>query len=178
VDDGLIALPVGQIERAIIMVRGERVILDLDLALLYGVTAKRLREQVRRNMDRFPPDFLIRLRRLELREVAAICGNLAQVKYSPALPYAFTEHGAIMAATVLNSPRAVQMSVFIVRAFVRMRQMLAQNAEIAARLAELEAKVGRHDEQIATIIEAIHQLMAPPPEPKRTLIGFQSEGRP
>ena len=149
-----------------------RVILDADLAELYRVPVKRLNEQVRRNWTRFPSDFLFRLSRLEhenLRsQIATSSSSHGGRRY---LPYAFTEHGAIMAATVLNSERAISMSVFVVRAFVRMRKALAMNQQIVAKLAELERRVESHDCDIQELIEAISDLMTPPPSSGRR-IGF------
>ena len=176
---GAAIMPIGKIERAILFVRGERVILDADLAKLYGVPTKRLNEQVRRNIDRFPDDFVFQLNRNELdnlrsQSVTSSSGYGGR-RYAP---YAFTEHGAIMAATVLNSPRAVQVSVYVVRAFVQLRRVLGQNKQLAAKLAELERKVGDHDQKIVAIIQAIRELMAPPPKPPRKQIGFQSEMEP
>ena len=132
--------------------------LDADLAALYGVSTKRLNEQVRRNRERFPPDFLVELTAQEKTEVVANCDHLARLKYSSSLPFAFTEHGAIMAANVLNSPRAVTVSVMVVRAFVRLRQMLASHVELAGKLAELEK---RYDAQFRQVFAAIRALMEP-----------------
>lgn len=168
------------VERRILLIRGERIILDCDLAALYGVRTKRLNEQVRRNANRFPSDFLFQLTPGETTEVVANCDHLSNLKYTKVLPYAFTEHGAIMAASVLNTPRAVEMSVFVVRAFVRLRNLLATHKELAEKLAELERKLASHDEQIVAIVEAIKQLMAPRERPntraapERRRIGFQS----
>lgn len=143
--------------------------IDADLAKLYGVTTKRLNEQVKRNSERFPEDFVIQLSRTERDEVVANCDHLSRLKYSPTLPYAFTEHGAIMAANVLNSPRAVEMSVQVVRAFVRLREMIASHKALTKRLDELE---GRYDRQFKVVFDAIRELMRPPePKPKRK-IGF------
>lgn len=167
---------VDQIEPLILTVRGQKVLLDSDLAELYGVSTKRLNEQVRRNRKRFPADFLFRLTRDEKSEVVANCDHLARLKFSPNLPYAFTEHGAIMAANVLNSPRAVEVGVYVVRAFVKLRQFIATHKELAKKLAELEQRVDSHDDAIRQLIEAIRQLMAPPPETKRRgRIGFGRE---
>jgi hypothetical protein len=176
---GAAIMPIGKIERSILLARGEKVILDADLAKLYGVATKRLNEQVRRNIDRFPDDFVFQLNRNELdnlrsQSVTSSSGYGGR-RYAP---YAFTEHGAIMAATVLNSPRAVQVSVYVVRAFVQLRRVLGQNKQLAAKLAELERKVGDHDQKIVAIIQAIRELMAPPPKPPRKPIGFQSEMEP
>lgn len=170
--------PIGEIERAILLVRGEKVILDADLGELYGVDTKALNQAVKRNIERFPEDFMFRLTKTEKSEVVTNCDHLDRLKFSPALPYAFTEHGATMAATVLNSPRAVRVSVFVVRAFVQLRAMLVQNKQLAAKLVDLERKVGDHDQRIVALIQAIRELMAPPPEPPRKPIGLQSEKRP
>lgn len=133
--------------------------LDADLADIYGVTTKRLNEQMKRNRDRFPEDFMFQLSEKEKAEVVANCDYLKKLKYSPNLPYAFTEHGAIMLATVLNSPVAVRASIQIVRAFVRLREMIATNKELAKRLNELEKK---YDAQFKVVFDAIRQLMSSP----------------
>jgi hypothetical protein len=160
------------IERRILLLRKHKVMLDADLAELYGVSTKRLNEQVKRNRDRFPADFMFRLTATERVEVVAKCDHLRRLRFSPALPYAFTEHGAIMAATVLNSKRAIEMSVFVVRAFVRMREMLAKNRQLAAKINELDRRLETHDTAIQDIIEAIKELMAAEAPPRRK-VGFQ-----
>lgn len=142
--------------------------IDADLAQLYGVPTKRLNEQVRRNARRFPEDFCFQLSAAEKTEVVANCDHLRQLRFSPSLPYAFTEHGAIMAATVLNTPRAVDMSLHVVRAFVRLREMIASHKDLAKRLNEME---GRYDQQFKIVFDAIRQLMNPAEKPKRK-IGF------
>lgn len=170
-----VVAPVGQIERSILLIRGEKVILDADLAELYGVETKVFNQAVKRNMHRFPEDFMFQVAREEmesLRSQSVTSRGHGGRRYAP---YAFTEHGAIMAATVLNSPRAVEVSVYVVRAFVRLRRMLAGHKELAAKLDKLERKVGGHDRQIIALVDAIRQLMAPPPEPPGKKIGFQSE---
>ena len=131
---------VPRIESRIQVIRGLRVMLDVDLAALYGVQTKRLNEQVKRNRDRFPSDFLFQLTADEKTEVVANCDHLQNLKFSKALPFAFTEHGAIQAANVLASSQAVEMGIYVVRAFVQLRQALTANADIAKRLAELEMK--------------------------------------
>lgn len=163
------------VERRILELRGSKVIIDSDLAELYAVTTKRLNEQVRRNADRFPEDFVFQLTREEKDEVVAKCGHLERLKFSPYLPLAFTEHGAIMAANVLNSQRAIEVSVFVVRAFVRFRGLLATHKVLARKLDELERKVGEHDEAIRAVVTAIRQLMVPAAQ-KRPQIGFEAEG--
>ena len=163
---------VEQIEPRILLVRGQRVILDADLAALYGVATKRLNEQVKRNWDRFPADFAWSLTRTEKAEVVANCDHLAKLKFSRHLPYAFTEHGALMAASILNTPRATEVSVYVIRAFVRLRELLSTHKELAAKLAELERKVSSHDGAIQSLVAAIRQLMAPPPTSPGRRIGF------
>ncbi len=165
------------ISRQILVVRDHKVMIDADLAALYGVTTKRFNEQVKRNLARFPADFMFRLNETEhaaLRsQIATSNSGRGGRRY---LPYVFTEHGAIMAATILNSPRATEMSVFIVRAFVELREALATHKELAKRLDELELRLGRklatHDQAISGILEAIRQLMAPPEPAKKRRIGF------
>jgi hypothetical protein len=161
------------LESLILTVRGVKVLLDLDLAEIYGVPTKRLNEQVKRNGDRFPEDFVFQLNAKEKEEVVANCDHLVRLKFSHQLPYAFTEHGAIMAATVLNSPEAVAMSVFIVRAFMQMRGQLAANAAILKRLAEIDKTLLEHNAGLRTIWTKLQPLLAPPPEPPRKRIkGF------
>jgi hypothetical protein len=167
--DGQMSLvPVERIERAILSIRGEKVMLDSDLAELYGVETKRLNEQVRRNLDRFPPDFMFQLTSQEWESLRSQFATLKRGEHRKYLPSAFTEHGALMLANVLNSERAAQTSVMVVRAFVRLRQMLASNAELARKLAALENK---YDAQFKVVFDAIRQLMSPPARPKRE-IGF------
>ena len=161
-----------EIEPRILIIRGQKVMLDADLAFLYGVSTKRLNEQVKRNRKRFPSNFLFQRTAQEKAEAVANCDHLAKLKYSPILPYAFTEHGAIMAASVLNSPRAIEVSVLVVRTFVKLREMLATHKELAHKLADLETKVAGHDEAIRSLVVAIDQLMAPPPDTNRRKIGF------
>jgi phage regulator Rha-like protein len=166
------ALLTKRVESRILQIRGHRAILDADLAELYGVEVKRLNEQVKRNARRFPDDFVIRL---SVEEAANLRSQIATSSSSHggrrSLPYAFTEHGAIMAASVLNSERAVEMSIFVVRAFVRMREALAANQEVLSKLAELERRVENHDANIQELIEAIRELMEPLPITGRQ-IGF------
>ncbi len=169
-------MPVEQIGRSILILRGQRVILDRELAAIYGASTKRLNEQVKRNRDRFPENFMLRL---SAAEYTALISQNATSKLGRGgrrkLPWAFTEHGAIQAANVLNSPRAIAMGVYVVRAFVQLRELLASNKDLARRLDELEArldkKLATHDEAITAILSAIRQLMNPP-APKRRGIGF------
>jgi len=169
-------MPLEVVERQIIVVREERVILDADLAALYGVPTKVLNQAVRRNQNRFPEDFMFQLTAGEKAEVVTNCDHLQKLKYSTVLPLAFTEHGAIMAANLLNSQRAVDVSVLVVRAFVRLRQLISTHRDLARKLDELERKTEGHDQAIASIVEAIRQLMTAPPERPRKPIGFRNDG--
>jgi len=165
-------VPVGQIEQRILMIRGERVMLDADLAALYGVETKLLVRTVKRNIERFPRDFMFQLTSKEFENLRCQIGTSSRWGGRRYRPYAFTEHGAIMAASVLNSERAVKVSVYIVRAFVKLREILGAHKQLAQKLAELEKRLEGHDEQIATLIEAIRELMTPPPAAERKRIGF------
>ena len=166
---------VEQVQSKILFMRGQKVILDADLAALYGVPTKRLNEQIRRNQERFPPDFMFQLTKAERDEVVANCDHLRKLKFSPVLPSAFTEHGTIMAASVLNSERAVQASIYVVRAFVKLRQMLAPYRELMAKLDQLEKRLQTHDKQIMTIIQAIKLLMPPPEDKPKEPFGFHKK---
>ena len=166
-------VPRERIEQTILVIRGHRVMLDADLADLYGATTKRLNEQVKRNRNRFPADFMFQLTSKEKAEVVANCDHLAKLKFSPAKPFAFTEHGAVMVASVLNSERAVEVSVYVVRAFVKLREMLGTHRKLAQKLAELERTVESHDRHIRSLFEAIRQLMEPPATRSRR-IGFKA----
>jgi ORF6N domain len=171
-------VPLERVERTILILRGRRVILDSDLAALYGVTVSRLNEQVKRNAGRFPDDFGFQLTREEfetLRSQIAI-SKTERRGGRRWMPYAFTEHGAVMAASVLNSPKAVEMSVEVVRTFVRLRGFLASHHQLAAKLDELERKIATHDTHIVALFDAVRSLMATPERPKRR-IGFQVKGR-
>ena len=163
---------VERIASRILVVRGLRVMIDADLAALYGVPTKRLNEQVKRNRARFPEDFVFRLTASETSKVVANCDHLAQLRFSSTLPFAFTEHGALMASAVLNTPRAVDVSVFVVRAFVRMREAIASHKELAKRLDNLERKLGTHDRSISHILDALRNLTQAPETPRRRGIGF------
>ena len=174
-------ITVAPIENRIVFIRRQKVILDADLAELYGVETRRLNEQVRRNRDRFPADFIFEL---TAEEFAHLKSQYATSSWGGRrkLPLAFTEHGAIMAATVLSSSRAVEMSVYVVRAFVQLREVLATHKDLAVKLATLERQTQalalKHDThaqntrlQLKQVFEAIRELMAPP-EPKKRPIGF------
>src|SRR5262245_54756412 len=167
-------VPVDHIESRILLVRGHRVMLDSDLAELYQVSTKRLNEQVKRNKRRFPTDFTFQLSVEEAQvlrsQTATSKGRRGGRRYRP---YAFTEHGAVMLATGLNSPVAVQASIQCVRAFVKLRELLSTHRELAKKLAGLEKRIQEHDEEITAIFEAIRQLMAPPDKPSKR-IGFHA----
>ncbi len=149
--------------------------LDSDLAELYAVSTKRFNEQVRRNIERFPSDFMFQLTKEEYDSLRSQIATLKQERgqHRKYLPYTFTEHGAIMAATILNSPKAIEMSVFVVRAFVKLREILSTNKELIHKLNELDKKYEKHDKDIKIIIETIRQLMSPPEKPERK-IGFKT----
>lgn len=168
--------PVERIEKSILVVRGQKVMLDSDLAEVYGVTTKRINEQVRRNQERFPEEFAFLLTR---QEVTILKSHFATSSWGGRRkrPLVFTEHGALMAATILNTPVAVAASLQVVRAFVRLRQLLATHVELARKLDELEAKYTEHDKKLVVVFEAIRQLTMPPHVPeKKGRIGFQSPG--
>jgi len=162
-----------RVESRILSIRDYRVILDSDLAELYGVEVRALNQQVKRNARRFPDDFVMQLTADEAFDLKSqnVISSSSHGGRRRSLPYAFTEHGAIMAASVLNSKRAVEMSIFVVRAFVRMREALASNQQILAKLNELERQVEGHDASIQELVEAIRELMEPPPASGRR-IGF------
>lgn len=164
---------VGSIEEKIRDVRGQRVVLDSDLARLYGVETRALNQAVRRNADRFPSDFVYRLTPGEREKIAAACDDLAALRFSSNPPYAFTEHGALMAAAVLHSPQAIEMSVFAARAFVRLRSIYASHTELARRLDEIDVRASRQNSDLRPIVQAIRQL-ALPPIPRRCSVGSAS----
>ena len=169
-------VPLEQIGYAILVLRGQRVILDRDLAAIYGVTTGRLNQAVKRNAKRFPEDFMFRLTREEVERSRSQIANLnnsrgSNIKY---LPHAFTEHGAIQASNVLNSSRAVEMGVYVVRAFVQLRGLLASNAALARKFSDLEHKLKNHDDAIVAILSTIRDLMNAPAT-KRRGIGFTAD---
>jgi ORF6N domain len=165
-------IPVEKIERSIFLIRGQRVMLDRDLAYLYGVPTKVLNQAVKRNERRFPSDFMFRLTKEEKKGLVTNCDRLARLKHSSALPSVFTEQGVAMLSSVLNTERAIEVNILIMRAFVRLREAMASGKEFARRLEELERRIASHDENIRTLFQAIRQLMAPP-APGRNKIGFQ-----
>jgi len=189
-DKGGCLIPTERLDNAIIEVRGRKVMLSRDLAALYGVSTKAFNQAVKRNAERFPEDFMFQLTREEAQSLRSQsvtsneAGSRSQIvtlngrpgrggqRYRP---YAFSEHGAVMAATILNSPRAVEVSVFVVRAFVRLSRVAADQRQFAPKLAEIEAKLSVHDQSLKTVFDALRQLMQPSPAPKRRKIGFATD---
>lgn len=165
------------VEDRILTIHGQKVVLDADLAVLYGVSTRRLNEQVKRNLNRFPPDFMFRLSKKEVDGLMRSQFATASKRNIRHLPYAFTEHGALMAATVLNSQRAVEMSLFIVRAFMKMRERLAMTHALEKHLAEIDRKLLSHDSSLRDLYERIRPLLLPSPDPPKRKIGFRAEER-
>lgn len=158
----------------ILVIRNKKVMIDKDLAELYDVPTKRLNEQVKRNIKRFPEDFMFQLTAAEKEEVVANCDHLKSLKFSANLPYAFTEHGAVMLASILNSDTAIAVNIRIIRIFTQMREMLSTHKDILLKLEQLEKKTTGHDDHIALIFEYLKQLLAPPQE-QRVPIGFKRD---
>lgn len=182
-----VSLPLETITQRILILRGQKVLIDSDLATLYDVPTKRFNEQVKRNLERFPEDFMFQLTEEEYDSLRSQFATLktGRGQHRKYLPYVFTEHGAIMASMILNSPRATQVSVYVVRAFVTLREMIVSNKDLAHRLDELESKADlievKHDNfehntrvQLKQVFEAIRELSAPPETPKKRAIGFIS----
>ena len=166
-------VPAERIERSILLIRGQKVLLDRDLAELYGVETRSLVQAVKRNRERFPGDFIFQLDWSEVEQLSrsqfVILKRGQNVKFRP---YAFTEQGVAMLSSVLRSRRAIEVNIAIMRAFVRLREILATNKDLAAKLAEHDKKLGEHDEKFQVVFEAIRLLMAPPPAAKKRRIGF------
>jgi len=170
-------IPVERLVQSIRWIRGQRVLLDSDLAILYDVTTGNLNKAVKRNVDRFPSDFMFQLKPQELANLKFQFGTSSWGGRRRSRPYVFTEQGIAMLSSVLNSERAIKVNIAIMRAFVKLRQMLDTNREHASKFSELERRVGKHDEEIAVILETIRQLMPPPEKPRRE-IGFHVRERP
>ena len=156
----------------ILTIRGKKIMLDRTLAQLYGVSTKVLNQAVKRNISRFPKDFMFRLTAAEKEELVTNCDQFNTLKHSTSLPYAFTEQGIAMLSSVLNSERAIQVNILIMRIFTRLRDMFSTHKELATRLEELEIKYAGHDEKIKVIFEALKKLLEPPPVPEKPRIGF------
>jgi hypothetical protein len=164
------ALSVELITSKIFMLRGKKIMIDRDLAFLYRVSTKRLNEQVKRNIKRFPSDFMFQLTQSEKIELVAICDRFNTLKHSTVMPYAFTEQGVAMLSSVLNSERAILVNIQIVRAFTQLRRMLLTNQDLRRKISEIEKK---YDQQFKIVFDAIRQLLTPPEKPKRR-IGFHA----
>lgn len=160
------------IESKIFLIRGKRVMLDTDLAKLYSVETKRLNEQVKRNKDRFPEDFMFKLTDLEKSELVANCDRFKTLKHSTSNPYAFTENGVAMLSSVLNSKRAIQVNIQIMRAFTKLREYLSTHKELAIKFGELESRIDKQDEKLQSIMEAINYLLQSP-EKQIQIKGFK-----
>jgi hypothetical protein len=167
-------IPVETIASKILFLRNEKVLLDRDLAELYGVSTKALNQAVKRNVRRFPPDFMFRLTKKEKDELVTNCDRFQPLKHSSVSPRAFTEQGVAMLSSVLNSERAIEVNIAIVRAFVHLRKMIVSHKELAKKLQELEHHIKNHDEEIQAIFEAIQQLISLP-EDSRKKIGFTAK---
>jgi ORF6N domain len=167
-------LSIGEIAQRIHLIRGQRVVLDTDLAAFYGETTKRFNQQVSRNRERFPEDFMFQLSEQEYESLRLQIATLktGRGQHRKYFPYVFTEHGAIMAATLLNSPRATALSVYVVRAFVELRGILVSNRELAGKVHTLERKVSVHERNIVELVDSMAELLATPAPPPRRSIGF------
>jgi hypothetical protein len=169
-------IPVQRVAQSIRWIRGQKVLLDSDLAALYGVTTGNLNKAVKHNAQRFPSDFMFRLSTQEVQNLRFQFG-ISRSGGRRALPYVFTEQGIATLSSVLNSDRAIRVNIAIMRVFVKLRQTLETNGELTQNFSELEQRVGKHDEEIAAILEAIRRLMAPPKKPRRE-IGFDVREKP
>jgi hypothetical protein len=164
-----IPIPVARIEKAIFVIRGQKVMLDAHLPALYGVESRVLKQAVRRNKNRFPSDLIFELTNEENRSLRSQNVILERGRYSKYLPFAFTEQGVAMLSIVLNRERAIEVNIAIMRVFVRLREIMATHKELAFKLAELEERLEEHDEQIQNIFDAIRQLMMPPDPPRKRI---------
>jgi hypothetical protein len=165
-------LPIERVENRIFLIRGQKVMLDRDLAQLYGVLTKRLNEAVRRNAERFPEEFMFQLSKQEKSELVANCDRFPTLKHSTSLPYAFTEHGVAMLSSVLNSEQAIRVNIMIIKTFVRLRQTLALHQELANKFRELENRVDGHESAILQLVEDIKRIVQFEEKPTRR-IGFR-----
>lgn len=169
-------IPVERIAQKIYLIRGQKVMLDSDLAELYGVKTAALNQAVKRNLKRFPGNYMFQLTRDEynsLRSQIVTLEKSGRGKYAKYQPHAFTEHGVVMLSSVLKSQRAIQVSLMVVEVFVKLRQMLSTNTELAHKIEQLERKIEKHDEEITAIFEAIRQILRPPEEQRQKQIGFR-----
>jgi hypothetical protein len=159
----------------ILEIRGKKVMLDVDLARLYGVSTKALNQAVKRNLKRFPEDFMFQLKQKEKEKVVTICDHLKILRFSYQLPYVFTEQGVAMLSSVLNSERAIQVNILIMRAFTKLREILFTHKDLSVKINELERKYAEHDDKIKAIFEVIKQLLQPPKVKNRRITGFKRE---
>ena len=167
-------VPVRIIESKILLIRGKRVMLDRDLAKLYGIKAIKLREQVKRNTKRFPADFMFQLTKEEAYVMVSQNAIPSKRSLGGYLPYAFTEHGILMLSSILNSEKAIEVNITIMRVFVRLKEMIIANKDLELKMKELEHKLESHEVDIHSIFEAIRELMSPPPVPPKPKIGFHT----
>jgi phage regulator Rha-like protein len=167
-------IPSEIIEQKIFIIRGHKVMFDKELAMLYGIGTRDLNKAVTRNLDRFPEDFMFQLNKKEFKNLMFQNGT-SSWGGTRKMPRVFTEHGILMLSSVINTKRAIQVNIAIMRTFVKLRQFLSTHKELAHKLSELEKKIEKHDTEIQAIFEAIRQLMAPPPEPPRQRIGFHED---
>ncbi len=164
-------IPIENIESKILLIRGKKVMLDKDLARLYGVSTKRLNEQVKRNKYRFPEDFMFQLTKEETNSLRSQIATLKRGHHTKYFPYAFTEQGVAMLSSVLNSKKAILVNIQIMRTFTKLKEIMASHKELSHKLNQLETKITKYDSEIQSIFEAIRQLMIPPNKPKKK-IGF------
>ena len=157
------------IERRIFLIRNKKVMLDRDLAFLYNVETRVLNQAVKRNIKRFPDDFMFQLTKKELAEVITNCDNLLNLKFTPTRPYAFTEHGIAMLSSVLNSDKAIAINIQIMRTFTKLRELVAEHKDLRLKIEEIEKK---YDKQFQLVFNAIRELLGPPPTKPKRPIGF------
>lgn len=167
-------ISISSIESRILLIRGQKVMLDADLAVLYQVKTHQLNEAVKRNSKRFPDDFMFRLTKDEKTKVIAICDNLKPLKYSSHLPYAFTEQGVSMLSSILKTERAIEVNIAIMRTFVQLRRLASTHKDLSFKLAELERKSIQHDESIESIFETLRRMLVTEEKPKRRM-GFHTD---
>jgi hypothetical protein len=177
---GKLLIPVERIQQSILFIRDQKVLLDRDLAALYGVTTSNLNKAVNRNLERFPDDFMFRLKTDELEALTFQTGISKRKGRGGrrTLPYAFTEQGVAMLSSVLNSDRAIEVNIAIMRAFVKLREVLSTHKDLARKLEEIERQLGEHNEQFRVVFDAIRQLMAAPPDPPKRRIGYHAASSP
>ena len=169
-----ILIPEEVIMSKIILIRGQKVMISNDLAELYGVTTKRLNEQVKRNVKRFPQHFMFQLTEQEKDKVVANCDHLQNIKYSPYLPYVFTEHGTVMLANILNSDRAIQVSIRIVEIYIKMREYILTNKDLLLKMEQLEKRVGHQDEKIVLVFNYLKRFIEVQEKPRKR-VGFKPD---